>query len=387
MAFEKLFAELEALEAEYLDMLEEVCNIESPTLHKEGVDAAAACFIRRAEAKGWRVEVHPEPVSGSPVCITLNPDAPGAPIAFSGHLDTVHPIGLFGTPAVHRDETRMYGPGVVDCKGGAVAGMMALDALERAGFTARPVMLLLQTDEEKGSAPSELSTINWICGKAKGAAAFLNGEGHGKNKSVLQCKGIIRFRLNVHGVSVHSSLCDTGASAIAEAAHKILELEQMKDRESLTCNCGLIEGGSAPNSVAAECSFVADIRYKTEEQREEAIRAVQMAADTVHIEGTSCDVEYVSGRPPMVYAERNAALLAHMNEIYAACGMPTLIEGSGSGGTDAAYITRAGIPCVESMGTEGGRIHSAEEYMELASLVRSAKRMAAVAWGFDSIGK
>ena len=48
----------------------------------------------------------------------------------------------------------MYGPGVMDCKGGIVAAIMAMEALEKCGFTERPVQLLLQSDEENGSATS-----------------------------------------------------------------------------------------------------------------------------------------------------------------------------------------------------------------------------------------
>jgi hypothetical protein len=46
---------------------------------------------------------------------------------------------------------KIYGPGVIDCKGGIVAGLMAMDALEQCGFRARPVQMLLQSDEETGS--------------------------------------------------------------------------------------------------------------------------------------------------------------------------------------------------------------------------------------------
>ena len=73
----------------------------------------------------------------------MNPNAQGAPVCFSGHMDTVHPLGSFGEVPVHRDDRKIYGPGVIDCKGGVAASFMTMDALEKCGFNERPVKLIL----------------------------------------------------------------------------------------------------------------------------------------------------------------------------------------------------------------------------------------------------
>ena len=49
------------------------------------------------------------------------------------------------------------------------------------------------------------------------------------------------------------------------------------------------------------------------------------------------------------------------------------------GGSDAAYVTQYGIPCVDSLGTAGGCIHSPSEFAKLESLAESAKRIIAIA--------
>ena len=71
-----------------------------------------------AKTRGWRVERAHLDVPGDVRCITMNPESSLAPIAFSGHMDTVHEKGSFGYPAVTEDEEKLYGPGVTDCKGG-----------------------------------------------------------------------------------------------------------------------------------------------------------------------------------------------------------------------------------------------------------------------------
>ena len=124
----EVFGKIDELNEKFIKVWEDVCNIESPTSSKEGVDAVGRFFADMAKARGWEVEFFPQKISGDAVCITMNPDAKGQSICFSGHMDTVHPIGLFGTPAVTMDDEKIYGPGVADCKGGIVSSFLAMEA-------------------------------------------------------------------------------------------------------------------------------------------------------------------------------------------------------------------------------------------------------------------
>ncbi len=379
--YNDIFQKIDSLEQEYLNFLDDVCNIESPTPNKKAVDEVGKLFIEAAKKHGWQIEVFKQEISGDAICITMNPDSDKAPICVSGHIDTVHPLGLFGYPPVTRDEEKTYGPGVMDCKGGVVAALMAMDALEKTGFKSRPVRLLIQSDEETGSSTSGKATINYICEKAKGSIAFLNLEGNAAGTAVIQRKGILRYNFEVYGKATHSSVCYTGANAVAEAARKIIKLEELKDPDGLTCNCGVINGGTTPNSVAEKCTFSADVRFADPEQMQTAIEFLEKVAATNEVEGCRCELSRISLRPSMPLCERNVALLDKMNEIYAECGLPQLKGKKSLSGSDAAYITECGIPCVDSIGTEGGRIHSKEEFIYTASLARTAKRIAAVIFG------
>ena len=379
MACKTVLEAIDALNEEYLDILEDLCNIESPTANKAAVDKVTEYIVAWAEKLGLDVDVRPMEKAGNPACITLNPESTAASVVLSGHIDTVHPLGLFGTPAVHRDEEFMYGPGVLDCKGGVVAAMLAIEALQKSGFTARPVKLIVQTDEETSSITSDKKTIEYMIEKSQGAAAFLNCEGCVDYKAVLYRKGIVRFRLHVHGKAVHSSVCYEGANAVAEAAHKILKLEEMKDTEGLTCNCAVIAGGTVANTVAAECNFLVDIRFASEEQYQQALKTVQEVAENSTIPGCTCDVENVSYRPAMELVDRNVALYERINAIYADNGVHAITKNMSRGGSDAAYTTRAGIPTIDSLGTDGSGTHSVREKIKMSSLAESAKRLATVA--------
>ena len=377
MECEQLFKMIDSIEEKYLDILEDVCNIESPTNFKEGVDNVGKYFIATAEKLGFETEIFRQKVSGDAVCITLNPDSEKEPIALSAHMDTVHPVGSFGTPPVKRDKENMYGPGVMDCKGGAVAALMAMEALGNCGFDKRPVKLILQSDEENSSKTSNKETIEYMCKKAENSIAFLNLEGVQGNTAVLQRKGILRYLFTVQGKALHSSRCAEAANAVCEAAYKIIELEKMKDIKGLTCNCVMIEGGTTPNTVPEKCAFYADIRFSTVEELESVKAIVKEIADNITVEGCSCEVEEVSFRPAMCLVEKNVKLLECMNDIFKRSGLPILEARACLSGSDAAYITERGIPCVDNLGTDGGNIHSLKEYIRLGSLAESAKRIAA----------
>lgn len=367
--------------SQYQKIWEEICNIESPTAYKAGVDAVGQYITNWAREKGFQVESLPQTVSGDPLCITINPEVKAQPVCMGAHMDTVHPVGTFGSPAVRIEGNRIYGPGVCDCKGCVTMGMLVLDVLSEIGYRSRPVKLLIDSDEETGSMGSKKATIGWMCEQAKDAVAFLNVEASVPGKAVLVRKGIARFRFTVHGKKAHSGACYTGANAITQAANMIIELEKFKTPDGLTCNCGMISGGTTPNTVPGECTFVADFRYSTEAQRLEAIAAVEKVSATEYVPGCSSTWEQMSYRVAMPLVDRNLALLEKVNSILAEAGMPALEWISSQGGSDANDATAAGIPAIDNMGIWGGMVHSNDEYAQLDSLAPCAKQVITIIQG------
>ena len=374
-----IFDIIDGLNTEYVDVWEDICNIESPSSSKSGVDAVGEYIVKFAEARGWSWQRFPQEKFGYVFCVTMNPKSEKAPVALSGHMDTVHPVGLFGTPATHREGDRIYGPGVVDCKGGIVAGLLAMHALDKCGYCDRPVMMLLQSNEEVGSGIENKAPIRTICEQAKDCVAFLNLEGCGQGKISLERKGIAGFKFYISGISAHASVCATaGASAIREAAYKIIELEKNNEKDGLTFNCGVIRGGSVRNTVPAECEFELDVRFSSGEQLERAKQIIQKISDTVYVDGCSCWVEMTNLRVAMERCDRNVELLRIANAAFEENGLSVLEAAKASAGSDAADVTAYGIPCLDSLGVSGGRIHSKEEFAIISSLAEAAKRIVAI---------
>lgn len=374
----KVFENIDELTEEYINILEDVVNIESPTAIKSRVDEIGKYFVDLALKNGWEAEVQRFEEFGDVVTVIMNRKAPGSLITLSGHIDTVHPVGLFGYPPAKRVGDKLFGPGAMDCKGGVVAGFLAMKALADMGYKDRPVMMILQSNEEVGSK----KTIDYICEKAKDSIAFINLEGHEgyfEGKACLKRKGIARFLFDIKGIETHSSYCAReGANAIAEAAHKILELEKIKNDDGLTFNCGVIEGGTTPNTVPGSCKFKLDVRFATNKEYEDAKEIVQRVADTNYIDGCITKVSQISMRVAMELNEKNIELLNKINKIFIANGLSKLEIGERAGGSDASFVSYYGIPCIDSVGIAGERAHSVEEYALVSSLAESAKRLASI---------
>lgn len=376
----EVIKKLDELENEYFDVWEKAGNIESPTNFKEGVDAVGNFFAQMAEERGWKVERSKQFVSGDAICITMNPEISEKSLSLSGHIDTVHPVGLFGSPAAYRDEEKIYGPGVTDCKGGVVAAFYAMDALSKCGYDKRPVKLLIQSDEENNSRTSGKATINYICEKAKDSIAFLNLESYTKDFVTLERKGILSYTFEVAGKESHSSRCATeGANAIADAAYKIIELERFKDDDGITCNCGVVNGGSVVNTIAGKCTFSVNFRFAGKEQHAYIENFVKELAATEHVKGCTCTVTKLEERVSMEREQRNIDLLEKVNKIFEENQIPILTPRKVRGGSDGADVSTYGIPCLDSLGTSGGGSHSVKEFAFLSSLKDAAKRIVAIA--------
>lgn len=378
ISYEKIFNKIDELKDKYLNIWKEVVEIESPTNFKEGVDKVGKYFTNKAARLLWDVEVNEQEVAGNALCITMNPNALSKPIAVSGHMDTVHPVGLMKT---YIDSDKIYGPGCTDCKGGLIVCMLAMEALKECGYTDRPIKFILQSDEEVGSRFSNKKTIEFMCEKAKDAIAFLNTEMYVDNTAVTTRKGIRRYLLKITGRAAHSSICQEGASAITEASYKIIELEKMKQADDITINVGTINGGTTPNTVPAYVECQIDVRFNNEEQMEEADKYIKDICSKTYIEGTSTVLELMSTRIAMSKKDYNTDLLNKMNDVFKECGLSELEARKATGGSDAAYTSAAGIPTIDSIGVSGGFIHSKDEYANISSLAENAKRMAAVIYG------
>lgn len=378
---EKLFACVDARAEEHKQLLKEIVCMESYTPDKEAVDAVGDHIRKFAEKQGFHVQVRPFEKAGNGLLITWNEEAQLPPVTFTGHLDTVFPVGTFET-LFREEDGKYYGPGVADMKSGLVMGLLTMCALKDAGYKDRPIKFIMIGDEELSEGLSGEAGKDFIRDNARGSAAAITLEGSAsgnQNKVTVGRKGSIRYKVYVKGYATHAGAhYAEGISAIKEAAQKILAIEAPSDQEQITYNCGMITGGTAPNTVPGEAMFTLYNRYWKLSQRQEIRDHVEGIVNKSMIPGTRSTFEIVGERLPMEATEDNYALFDHINAVSQKYGFGVMEAQKKSSGSDASYTTMAGVPSVCSMGPAGGRAHSTDEFMVVDSLVSRAKLLAAV---------
>ena len=373
---ERLYALIEELAPAYVQFWKEICEIETPSQDKSALDRLVDKLQAHATALGC--EVYREAFEKAGDCLRI--DLPGddrQPIVLMAHMDTVHNIGAFGPNPVTLKDGILYGPGVNDCKNGITMIMLLLEAFQKSGVGHPPIRVLFNSDEEISARLSGKQGVAFFETNAAGAKAVLNCESGTDGKIVVGRKGIGNLTLKITGKAAHAGVCYfSGASAIREAAHKILAIEALSTPDGNTFNCGIVQGGTKPNIVAEQCVIYVDIRAMEEKAMEEAIRQVQEIAARSYVEGTSCEVEIGSIRPPMEPNAANYGLLDQINRIAEKLGMNPFAPVVSGGGSDAAYTTRMGIPTVCSIGPCGWDVHTIRERSDVSTLPVRAKLVA-----------
>ena len=241
---------------EILEGILEWVNIESPSDDAAAVNRMADRVERDLRGIGARIERIPGRDGYGDILVARGPGAgEGGPgILVLSHMDTVHPVGtLEGARPVERDGDVVYGPGIYDMKGGAYIALHALRHLVRLGRSpSLPVTFLYVPEEEVGSHTSR-EHIERLALENK--YVLVTEPARDGGKVVTSRKGAGDFEVVTRGRPAHAGARhQDGRNAIREMAHQVLRLEEMTDyARGITVSVGVIEGGTFPNVVPAEC--------------------------------------------------------------------------------------------------------------------------------------
>ncbi len=363
---------------EYKQVWIDLCNIESKSSDKAGVDKVGRYIKKLSQAKGFGIQEKTFNKAGNYIAVTMNTESSLPGIAFMAHMDTVHESGKFGDPPVKEKNGRLYGPGVADCKGGIAAALLVMNVLQKTGYKKRPIKLVLSGDEEVSNSLSGQAGINFIRNQVRGYAGVFNCETGMPGKITLGRKGILRLEVEIKGKAAHSGVnYFRGVSAIKEAAHKIIELEKKSQENATTYNCGIINGGKAGNIVPDQCSFSLEIRYVNQEGLKTAENHVNKVVNHSYISGSCASLNEVSSRLPMEKTEGNVELFKVLEDICCRYGLEEMSEYYSGGGSDAAYTVDEGVPTVCSVGPVGEGNHTLDETAVIDSLASRAKMLTA----------
>jgi glutamate carboxypeptidase len=356
-------------------LLKEAVDTGSGSYDKAGVDAVGGVFERFWAAHGLITTREGHDTFGDAIHVRLDDALSNEkPIVLMGHRDTVFPKDEEKRRPFTIKGTTAYGPGVADMKAGLVMNAFVLAAFKRFGGAPAPLAGLITSDEEIAS-PSSRPIIERV---AKGARCVFNAEpGRPTGAVVTGRKGGVFMVFEVHGKAAHSGgAFEKGISAIGEMAHKIVAIHALTDlKRGITLNVGLVRGGQSVNTTAPLATGEIDMRYVHPADRATTLAAIRAIIDTATVPGTTASLTIRGEFLPLTQTKDAEALFAAYQSAAADAGLA--ITGEFSGGcADSGFTAGVGCPTLCSVGPVGGNAHTAEEYLDLDSLVPRAQALA-----------
>jgi len=355
------------------DTLRDLVQQESPSEDPQAVNAAVALVKSWAQEMQARAKRHKQRGFGDVLELRFGPSRSNQkPVLLLGHLDTVWSVGTLRTMPWRESEGRFWGPGVLDMKAGIIMALTALNTLQLLKL-ARPVILLLNSDEEVGSTISRPITEKL----AKESSAVLVLEPAQGLAYKTARKGVGQYNVQVTGVGAHSGVdFERGHSAILELAKLVQTISGFTDlKRKLTVNCGVIAGGTRSNVVPSHASTEVDVRIA----KASDAAYVDKLFRRLKVSDPLCKLTITGGinRPPMERKPGTVALFKKARSLAAELGF-ALQEASTGGGSDGNFTAALGLPTLDGMGAVGDGAHAAHESVVIEHLVPRTALLAAM---------
>jgi glutamate carboxypeptidase len=368
----------------YLADLERLVNIDCGSYTPPGVNRVADFVDERLAAIGAHVArtdggAAPD---GRPLgdLVVGRLEGTGPRLLLIGHMDTVFEPGTAADRPFRIEGETARGPGVADMKGGLLAGLYALSALDLAGL--RPAVTFVANPDEEIGSPFSGPVIRAFAAEHDAALVLECARANGDLVSAR--KGIADLEIAISGRGAHAGVePEKGRSAVLAAARMVEALHGLNGRgPSVTCNVGTIAGGTRPNVVADRCQLQVDLRAATAAEFADAEQALRQIAATPHVPDTSAEIRVTASHPPMEKSPATGRLVDLAQAIAGELGFAVRDAATG-GASDANTTASAGLPTLDGLGPIGGDDHGPAEWLDLASVVPRTSLLAGLMLRID----
>jgi len=388
-----LRTEIAARHEDQVTYLEKLVNIPSGSLNIRGVREVGQVVMVTLDSLGFQsrwVEV-PAEMKRAGHLVATHAGKPGTPrVLLIGHLDTV-----FEGPnqRFERIDTIARGAGSNDMKGGDAIIIYALKALQATGtLKDLNVTVVMTGDEEYPGDPLVIARAALI-DAARNCDIALAFEGGSRTQATIGRRSASGWVLKVGGRQGHSSGVFRGTyGAIYEAARILDEFRrELAGEENLTFNPGTIAGGSnvsydtlsQSGTTASKTNIIAPITWVQGDLRAmndaQIARAQAKMREIVsrHLPGTTAEITFDEGYPPMAVTPGNERLLAFYSGASEALGYGQLTASDPArrGAGDLSFVAPY-IDGVEGLGAMGSGSHSPSETVNLPTLTMQTERAA-----------
>ena len=310
---------------------------------------------------------------GRHLVISVRPGAQRR-VLLTGHMDTVYPAEHAFQHCRWTDGTTINGPGTADMKGGLSSMLAGLAAFETTG-PALGYDVMVNSDEETGSK----SSAALIAGLARGKLAALTYEPALPGGIMARARpGSGNFAIVVRGRSAHAGRNpEDGRNAVVAAADLSHRLHAAR-RPGLSINPARIDGGGANNVVPDLAVLHVNLRPAAPADLAEAEALIGRSLEEVARDhDVRVELHGGFGRPPKPVGSEAERLFALVRGAAGDLGESLTWQDTG-GVCDGNNIAAAGVPVIDTMGARGGAIHSADEFLDVPSLLARARLTALV---------
>lgn len=374
-----------------LDLVIELARVNSGSLNLSGIKQVRSILQEHFAVLGGQQTVMPvapmkfindagvqeERELGSVLRIWKRSEAP-LQVLLLGHMDTVFGVDHKFQEVQLLDEGRLlHGPGVTDMKGGLVVLLWALQALEQTKFAENIGWeVLLTADEEIGSPGSAEIIAN--CAKKHSLAFVFEPALDEAGNLAGARKGSANYTLVMHGKTAHAGRnFFEGRNAICKMADVITEINSLNgEREGVTFNVGYIHGGEVVNSVPEICVCKINVRVPKMLDADWAHNCLQTIVQEINeYDQYTLDLHGGFQRKPKELDPETLRLYELVQQIAAKQNLQLSWQSCG-GVSDGNNLSEVGLPNVDTLGVRGGKIHSGDEYLVVASLTERAELLA-----------
>ncbi len=389
---------VDARNAEGLALLERIVNINSGSMNLSGVREVGTVLRKELDALGFATRWVDGASVGRAGHLVAERTGRGPKLLLIGHLDTVfEPSSPFQRYEKLNDSTAR-GPGIIDMKGGDIIILQAMKALKDAGaLDELTITIVFDGDEEHPGAPLA-EARRALTDAARGAVAALGFEDGAADPktAVISRRGTTSWTLTSTGTPAHSSQifrADVGYGAIFEAARVLDGIRQrLAGQQYLTFNPGVVLGGTqvaldAPNNqgsasgktnvVAARQLVQGDLRTLSAEQLAAAKQTMREVA-SASLAGTTSEITFEDGYPPLAPAEGNRRILATYDSVSRALGFGPVVgvDPMRAGAADVSFTAGIVPAAIDGLGLSGADDHTERETADLRQLPVLTKRAA-----------
>ena len=361
-------------------------NSINPGLSPDGAgEAEISDYVAEAiRALGMEVttyEVEPGRVN---VVGVLRGRGGGRSLLWNAHMDTVGVEGMTGDPfGAEIREGKLYGRGAQDMKGSLAAMIGAVKALRDAGVALKGDLILAAVaDEELASIGSD-DLVRHV--RADGAIVT-------EPTDLTLCRahrGFIWFDVETFGRAAHGSRFQEGIDANLRMGRFLARLDRLEQELRQrpphplvgppSLHAAKIQGGTEISTYAAHCLLQIERRTVPGESVESATAELQAILDQLAAE----DPTFKASLRPTFWrnpfeVESDAPIVRALESAMTACTGKKPVHSGQTFWTDAAIMADAGMETA-LIGPVGGGLHSAEEWVDLQSVMDLAQILAETA--------